>query len=104
MTTDAKRVYIYINDEQHLQLKIRLNYHGIGMSEFVRACSQALVDEDKLIIDFLDSYKAKSEKHSKRNSKFEKRDKKLAEQLKTDLNMDDIENIFDIIEEDHPEI
>lgn len=104
MTTDAKRVYIYINDEQHLQLKIRLNYHGIGMSEFVRACSQALVDEDKLIIDFLDSYKVKSEKHSKRNSKFEKRDKKLAEQLKTDLNMDDIENIFDIIEEDHPEI
>ena len=30
-----------MEEKQHMDLKVRLDYHSIGMSEFVRACSEA---------------------------------------------------------------
>ena len=54
----------------------------------------------------MDHYKEESPKHSKRNNKIAKKDREISEKLNSDLglNLDEIENIFDIIEEDHPEI
>ena len=63
----VKRVYVYMDEKQHMDLKIRLDYHNVGMSEFVRACSEALLLGHPIMEQFMDNY-------------------------------------FDIIEEDHPEI
>jgi hypothetical protein len=102
----VKRVYVYMDEKQHMDLKIRLDYHNVGMSEFVRACSEALLLGHPIMEQFMDNYKENSEKHSKRNNKIAKRDREKSEKMSSDLglNLDEIENIFDIIEEDHPEI
>lgn len=103
---DSKRVYVYMASEQHMKLKIRLDYHGIGMSEFVRACSESLIDRDPIMEEFVESYREGSGKHSKRNNKIASRDNQIAETIEEELNLDgdEIEDIFDLIEEDHPEI
>lgn len=105
-STEPKRVYIYMNAEQHMKLKIRLDYHRMSMSEFVRSCSQALLDGNETMEEFIAEYKEGSDKHSKRNSKIVADDLKRAAELSEDLNLDgdEIEDIFDLIEEDHPEI
>ena len=102
----VKRVYVYMEEKQHMDLKVRLDYHNIGMSEFVRACSEALLVSHPIMEQFMDSYKETSPKHSKRNNNIAKKDREKSDKIVNDLglNLDEIEDIFDIIENDHPEI
>ena len=53
----------------------------------------------------MDHYRETSEKFSKKAAKKAKKDREESNKLMEDLglDLDDIENIFDIIEEDHPE-
>ena len=50
----VKRVYVYMEEKQHMDLKVRLDYHSIGMSEFVRACSEALLVGHPIMEQFMD--------------------------------------------------
>tara|TARA_R110002153_G_scaffold144316_1_gene295501 strand:- start:1410 stop:1757 length:348 start_codon:yes stop_codon:yes gene_type:complete len=102
----VKRVYIYMDSKQHMDLKVRLDFHEMNMSEFVRVCAEGVLDGNPIMDQFIDFYKENSEKHSKKSIKDAKRDRNDAEQMLEDLGLsgEDIENIFDTIEEDHPEI
>ena len=60
----VKRVYVYMEEKQHMDLKVRLDYHSIGMSEFVRACSEALLVGHPIMEQFMDNYKESSDKYS----------------------------------------
>jgi len=103
---DRKRVYVYMDEQQHVKLKIRLNYLGISMSEFVRVCGDGLLNQHPIMEQFMDHYRETSEKFSKKAAKKAKKDREDSNKIMDDLglDLDDIENIFDIIEEDHPEI
>jgi len=103
---DKKRVYVYMDEQQHVKLKIRLNYLGISMSEFVRVCGDGLLNQHPIMEQFMDHYRETSEKFSKKAAKKAKKDREDSNKIMDDLglDLDDIENIFDIIEEDHPEI
>lgn len=103
---DRKRVYVYMDEQQHVKLKVRLNYLGISMSEFVRACGEGLLNQHPIMEQYMDHYRETSEKFSKKASKKAKKDREESDKLMEDLGLDfdDIESIFDIIEEDHPEI
>lgn len=104
----VKRVYFYMEAEQHMRMKIRLDHHGIGVSEFVRAVTEGLIEKDSNIEGFMAEYrkKSKKKKHSKNKNKYSKRDLAKSETILEDLglNGDDLEDIFDIIEESNPEI
>tara|TARA_R100001440_G_scaffold63956_2_gene84216 strand:+ start:1352 stop:1528 length:177 start_codon:yes stop_codon:yes gene_type:complete len=58
------------------------------------------------MLTFLDSYKEKSEKHSKAKTKILQKDLKKSDNLLEDLGIgeDDIESLFDFIADQHPEI
>jgi len=103
---DRKRVYVYMDEQQHVKLKIRLNYLGISMSEFVRVCGDGLMNQHPIMEQFMDHYRETSEKFSKKAAKKAKKDREDSNKTMEDLGLDfdDIESIFDIIEEDHPEI
>jgi hypothetical protein len=103
---NAKRVYVYMNDQQHVQLKVRLDYLKISMSEFVRACANGLLEGHPTMEQFMDHYRETSDKFSKKDVKTAKKDREESDKTMEDLGIDfdDIQNIFDIIEEDHPEI
>jgi antitoxin component of RelBE/YafQ-DinJ toxin-antitoxin module len=101
-----KRVYVYMKEKQHVDLKIRLDFHGMSMSEFVRVCAEGVLDENPIMEQFIDFYKEHSKKHSKKSLAKEKKDREEADEIleSLGLSVDDIEDIFDIIENDHPEI
>ena len=103
---ETKRVYVIMGEKQHMDLKIKLDHLKIGLSEFIRACSDALVEGHPIMEQFIDHYRETSEKHSKKAAKLAKKDRKKSEKIMKDLglDLDEIEDIFDIIEQDHPEI
>ena len=101
-----KRVYVLMSEKQHMDLKIRLDHLNIGISEFIRACSDGLIQQHPIMQDFIEHYRENSEKHQKRAAKLAQKDRKKSEKISKDLglDLDEIEDIFDIIEQDHPEI
>ena len=103
---DKKKVYAVLGEKQHMDLKIKLDHLKIGISEFIRACSSALVEGHPIMEQFIDHYRETSEKHSKKSAQLAKKERKESDRIMKDLglDLDEIEDIFDIIEQDHPEI
>ena len=103
---ETRRVRFYIKNDAHIRFKASLSKHQLSMAEFLRACCDAVSDDNPLMNNFIDHYKEVSEKHSKRNNNIIKKDRAKGEELLADFGIEDgeIENIFDIIAEQHPEI
>lgn len=103
---NAKRVHFYADKDAHIRFRTSLEKHNMTMSEFLRACCEAVSEDDKVMLSFLDSYKERSEKHSKSKSKILQKDLKKSDNLLEDLGIgeDDIESLFDFIADQHPEI
>jgi hypothetical protein len=101
-----KRIHFYADKDAHIRFRTSLEKHNMTMSEFLRACCEAVSEDDRSMIDFLNSYKEKSEKHSKKKSKILKKDLEKSDNLLEDLGIDenDIESLFDFIADQHPEI
>ena len=64
------------------------------------------LDKDERIISFLQSYKLKKKNQSKRNMKIINKDNEKAEDLLSQFGIKDseLENIFDLIAKEHPEL
>jgi|TARA_B110000495_G_C22832894_1_gene485888 hypothetical protein len=98
-----KRVIFRENDKVHAQLRIRLNYDGISQSDFFRGCIEAYLGQESEFEDFVTLLRSKKSKHGKvRTAKSKKLEEKGKETVnKLALNPSEIENIFDMIEEEH---
>ena len=103
---EAKRVRVYIKNDAHIRFKTGLQKHSISMSEFLRACCQAVSDDNPLMLDFINHHKDVSGKHSKRNKEILKKDREKGDTLLEEFGIgeEDIENLFDLIADQHPEI
>ena len=96
-----------LNAKLHENLKIRLFYDEIKtQSEFFRYCVESYLDQDALFVAFLDEYKINKKVQSKvrtlKSKKLRTAGNKLMEELA--LTEKDIQNIFDILEEELPEL
>lgn len=98
-----KRIVFRENDQVHAKLRIRLNYDGIKQSDFFRACIAAYLDENEEFEGFVESLKSEKSRLSKnkraKSRKLKQQGKELASKMA--LNSNEIENIFDMIEEEH---
>ena len=103
---DTKKFTFYAKDNLHADFKIRMQYHSLTQSEFLRACVQAVVDKDPMMEMFIDHYKEEVGKQSKSQRKKIKKDSEKSEELLNDFGIGDgeIDSIFDIIAKEHPEI
>lgn len=103
---EAKRVRFYINNDSHTRFKAALAKHQISMSEFLRACCDAVSADNPLMNNFIDHHKEISGKQSKRNANILKKDREKSDELLADFGIgdDEIQNLFDIIADQHPEI
>jgi uncharacterized protein YrzB (UPF0473 family) len=101
-----KRVIFRENDKVHAQLRIRLNYDGISQSDFFRSCTEAYLAQAPEFEDFVATLRSKKSKHGKvriaKSKKLEEKGKETVNKLA--LNPSEIENIFDMIEEEHNEL
>ena len=96
-----------LNSKLHENLKIRLYYDQIKtQSEFFRYCVESYLEQDPLFMAFLDDYKINKKVQSKKRANKSRKLRESGEQLLKELALteEEIENIFDILEEDLPEL
>ncbi len=91
------------NDRVHADLKLKIHYDGITQSDFFRGCVRAYLEEEGAFMAFLDRLKERRTKIAKGVRKSANKDQASASLQKTKfgLNLDEIEDIFDILEKEH---
>ena len=98
----TKRIVFTDNDHRHAQLLNRLRYDGLTQAQFFRSIVGAYIDGDIRIQEFVDEIKNQSSKRKK----LSKRLKTTGNDMVTNFGLDDksIEDIFDLIAEEHPDL
>ena len=102
-----KQILFLETEKRHADLKIKLKSHGITQSEFIRGCISGLINDDEQFLPYF--FKLLEEKPYIKSSKNRNKSKEMINKglnkLKEDFTLGDseIENIFDIIEKDHPD-
>lgn len=98
----TKRIVFTETEHNHAKLVLRLRHDGLSQSEFFRGIVRAYIEGDEKIQDFAQGV-GKLSKSRKNLSK-----KKIEEghSLASDLGFSekDVENIFDLIAEEHPDL
>ena len=99
---DLKRVIFYEFPDQHARFLIQLHYDGLRQREFLRAILEGYVEGDKNIFDFVQNYKLEKGKPKTLANKVKKNRAKAHElERRFGLNEEEIEDIFDILEEEY---
>ena len=97
-----KRIVFTENDHRHAQLIVRLKYDDLRQSDFFRSLITGYIDGDKRITDFIDEIKQQSKKKKKASKKLRLEGKDKVKSL--GFSDEQIEDIFDLIAEEHPEL
>ena len=109
MTTDidygnlTKRIVFTENDHRHAQLVLKLKYLRITQSGFFRHIITGLINDDPRILEYTNeiSFKSKARKTKSKKLRTEGKNNVHALGLNDEQLIDDI---FDIIAEEHPDL
>jgi len=101
-----KKVVFYDSPKRHAEMKIKLHYDRLTQGEFFRNFITGYIEEDPLLIEFIQRYKEEKGKQSKTQiRKVRKEYKKMGEEkAKYNLGENEIEDIFDILEQENPDL
>lgn len=99
---EAKAIYFESTDGQHARLIIKLRHHRMGQGEFFRALVKGYVEDDPLIDDFFEKYRKTKENYSGIKEKILKKERIKTKDIenKFALSDDEIEDIYDLFEEE----
>ena len=103
---NRKKVVFYSTDKAHADMKIRLKYDGLTQSSFFRGVVEGYINKDPAISDFIDRLK---EGLSMQGASRRQQSSRLTQQgteaaSKFGLGDAEVEDIFDIIQKEHPEL
>jgi hypothetical protein len=101
------RLAFFVEPKLQENLRIRLYYDGLkSQTEFFRVCVESYLAKDKLFMEFLDDYRFNKSVQSKKKVTKSRNLRLKGEKTLRDLALtsEDIENIFDILEEELPEL
>ena len=105
---DSKKKKIVFDDTdiRHAQLKIRLQHDGLSQAEFFRCMITGYINKDQVLLKYIQDYKDSKGTQSKAKRKQIQKDVEVGEKLlsKFGLKEDELENIFDLIAEEHPDL
>ena len=101
-----KKVIFSDTHIRHAQLRIRLDYDGFSQSEFFRCIVTGYLNKDKDLMEYIGKYKQNNKTQSKRNMNYIAKDDEKAHDLMEQFGIkdDELENIFDLIAEEHPDL
>ena len=99
---NTKRIVFTDTDHRHAQFIIRLKHDGLRQSEFFRSLIGGYLNGDERIYSFVLESSKHSEKRKSKSKKLLQKGKKAINDL--GLNEGEIDNIFDLIEKEHPEL
>jgi len=102
----SKKIMFYDTDKRHADLKIRLQHDSLTQSAFFRAMISGYLDKDTRIMQYVDDYKFDNNIQNKADRKTVSKLIKVGKQMEKThgLGDDELEDIFDIIEQEHPEL
>ena len=103
---DRKKMMFWDSPKRQADLKIRLQLDGFTQSHFFRAMITGYLEKDDCIVQFLDDYKEKyrSQGVAKRNQIKRSLGKGKETTKQFGLKENEIEDIFDIIAEEFPDL
>ena len=106
METKNKKIIFTVSERQKEDFKIRLQYDGLTQANLFRAVMSGYLDKNENMMNFLNSFKSANGIH---NIQQRKKVMKGVEEAKDTKNLfalddDEVENIFDILESEHPEL
>jgi len=104
---DLSKITFFADSRMHEDLRIRAHYDGFNtLSEFFRACVISYLEKNSKFMAFLDSYKEDEKLQSKANIQKSVRLRQKGQSLMKKLGITDeeVENIFDLIGEEIPEL
>ena len=107
MTVAKKKKIIFDDtDVRHAQLKLRLQHDGLTQAEFFRSFVSGYLNKDSDVINYIKKYKTNNSKQSKKNIKRVDDDISKGRDLLSQFGIEseELENIFDIIAEQHPDL
>ena len=106
--TMKKKVVFYDSDKRYAELKIRLQHDGLSQAQFFRGILTGYLKQDADVLNFVDKLKVsknvgnQSKASIKDGRRLIKKGKENSESLS--LGEDEIENIFDILEKENPDL
>ena len=97
---ERKKIMFYESADRQIKLRIKCDYDGFSQSQFLRMMVQGYIEDDGLIKEYVDTFKQKyGLQGNKKRNKIKKFNKKAGElKNKFNLQADELESIFDIIE------
>lgn len=99
-SSERKKFMFYDTEDRQATLRLRCKHDGINQSFFFRAMLTGYIENDPLIIKFLDNFKQKNHIQSQKKRDYIMKMHEAGEQTKEKfaLNETEISNIFDLIE------
>lgn len=103
---NRKKIMFYDTDKRHAELKIRLQHDGITQASFFRMIVSGYLNNNDKIIEFVDEHKESKGLQSQENRKKIKRAISEGKDMERRLGLaeEEVENIFDIIAQEHPDL
>ena len=93
-------------DKKHADLKIRLHYDGLYQNEFFRLMMRKYIDKDENMMKIIDEHKGQKANQSivnrKKSAQLIENGRDLKKQFA--LEPSEMEDIFDLLEKEHPEL
>ena len=97
-----KRIVFTENDHRHAKLINRLRYDGLTQSNFFRSIISGYIDGDERIQDFIDELKTHSKARKQKSKKLRNKGKQTLKDLA--LSEEQVDDLFDLIAEEFPEL
>ncbi len=97
-----KRIVFTDTDHRHAQLLVRLRTDNMKQSQFFRSLITGYIEQDERIVSFFDDIKDQSKQRKTKSNKLRAQGRELMNT--TGFSDDQIEDIFDLIAEEHPEL
>ena len=98
----TKRIVFTENAHRHAKLTVRLKHENKRQSDFFRGLITGYLNNDERICSFIDDIKPQSKTKKQKSKKLIQQGQESLENF--GFSEKEISNIFDIIEEEHPDL
>ena len=101
-----KKFMFYDSEDRQAQLRIRCQYDNLNQSQFFRMMITGYLENDSNILSFIENFKELHMVQGKPKREYIKKmhDASTEASLNFGLNKNELDDIFDIIEMEHPEL
>jgi len=98
----TKRIVFTENDYRHAQLILKLKYLRLTQATFFRHIITGLIEDDERILEYTNEIAAKSKAKLTKSDKLQKKGRQKLRDFA--LTEGEVDNIFDLLEEEFPDL